>query len=88
MPGGIGFAIQSSGWKYIYFSDAPHLLFNLTEDPMERRNEIARHPEKKEFFLKTLSSWKTVKSMNIEIVQQETLKEDQLRTLKSLGYIQ
>lgn len=34
--------ITRDGWKYVAFSGAPYLMFNLREDPLEQRN-LAHH---------------------------------------------
>jgi choline-sulfatase len=40
------FLIRKGDWKLIYCMKAPHLLFNLKDDPDELKNVFAEHPRK------------------------------------------
>jgi choline-sulfatase len=40
------FLIRKGDWKLIYCMKAPHLLFNLKDDPDELNNVFAEHPRK------------------------------------------
>ncbi len=42
------YMIRRGDWKLIYCMDAPHLLFNLAEDPEELENLYEAHPQKAE----------------------------------------
>lgn len=40
-----GYAIRRGGWKLIWCAEAPHLLFNLAEDPEELNNLAEKVPD-------------------------------------------
>ncbi|ANE45907.1 hypothetical protein SY83_05930 [Paenibacillus swuensis] len=40
------YMIRKGAWKLIYYMEAPHQLFHLSEDPDERRNVYEAHPDK------------------------------------------
>lgn len=41
-----GYLVRKGDWKLIYCAAAPHLLFNLAEDPDELTNLAGKHPKK------------------------------------------
>jgi choline-sulfatase len=40
------YMIRKGEWKLVYYMEAPHQLFHLTEDPDELRNVYVEHPDK------------------------------------------
>lgn len=42
------YMIRKGDWKLIFYTEAPHQLFDLSADPDERHNVYANHPEKAE----------------------------------------
>jgi len=50
-------AIRDGDWKLIRMPDRPALLFNIAEDPFEKKDLARRHPEKVRKLYKKLFAW-------------------------------
>ena len=51
-------AVRAENWKLIEFFDTGEVeLYDLAEDPSERRNRAGERPEKKRELLETLHAW-------------------------------
>jgi arylsulfatase A-like enzyme len=79
-------AIFSWPYKFISTSNGHRELFDLSGDPTERRNLYIRQPERAAQLAERLSLW--MKSMPQQSFSTHTLSPEDLRRLKSLGYVQ
>ncbi len=79
-------AIFSWPYKFITSSNGRRELFDLGNDPAEARNLYIRQPERAAQLGDRLSLW--MKSMPQQSRQTQTLSPEDLRRLKSLGYVQ
>jgi arylsulfatase A-like enzyme len=79
-------AIFSWPFKFITTSNGHRELFDLSGDPTESRNLYIRQPERAAQLADRLSMW--VKSMPQQSRETHTLSPEDLRRLKSLGYVQ
>jgi arylsulfatase A-like enzyme len=79
-------AIFSWPFKFITTSNGHRELFDLSGDPAESRNLYIRQPERAAQLAGRLSVW--MKSMPQQSRETHTLSPEDLRRLKSLGYVQ
>jgi arylsulfatase A-like enzyme len=79
-------AIFSWPYKFITSSNGHRELFDLSSDPTERRNLYVQKPARAEQLAGRLSAW--MKSMPQQSRETHTLSPEDLRRLKSLGYVQ
>ena len=79
-------AIFSWPFKFITTSNGHRELFDLSGDPAESRNLYIRQPERAAQLADRLSVW--MKSMPQQSRETHTLSPEDLRRLKSLGYVQ
>jgi len=79
-------AIFSWPFKFITTSNGHRELFDLSGDPTESRNLYIRQPERAAQLADRLSMW--MKSMPQQTRETHTLSPEDLRRLKSLGYVQ
>ncbi len=79
-------SIIRNGYKLILPADRQPLLFFLPDDPDEKRNLAGHQPDRKKALLELLNFWNTTYLRGQE--KPVTLKEEDLETLKSLGYIE
>jgi len=79
-------AIFSWPFKFITTSNGHRELFDLSGDPTESRNLYIRQPERAAQLADLLSVW--MKSMPQQSRETHTLSPEDLRRLKSLGYVQ
>jgi arylsulfatase A-like enzyme len=79
-------AIFSWPYKFITTSNGHRELFDLSGDPTESRNLYIRQAERAAQLNDRLSAW--MKSMPQQSRETHTLSPEDLRRLKSLGYVQ
>jgi arylsulfatase A-like enzyme len=79
-------AIFSWPYKYITSSNGRRELFDLGSDPAEDRNLYIRQPEIAERLAGRLALW--MNGMPLQSREAHTLSPEDLRRLKSLGYVQ
>jgi arylsulfatase A-like enzyme len=79
-------AIFSWPYKFITSSNGHRELFDLSGDPTERRNLYVQQPERAALLAGRLSQW--MQSMPQQSRETHTLSPEDLRRLKSLGYVQ
>jgi arylsulfatase A-like enzyme len=79
-------AILSWPYKFITTSNGHRELFDLSGDPAEKRNLYIRQAEQAAQLSDRLSLW--MKSMPQQSHETHTLSPEDLRRLKSLGYVQ
>jgi arylsulfatase A-like enzyme len=79
-------AIFSWPYKFITTSNGHRELFELSGDPAESRNLYIQQPERAAQLADRLSVW--MKSMPQQSQETHTLSPEDLRRLKSLGYVQ
>jgi len=79
-------AIFSWPYKFITTSNGRRELFDLGKDPTEARNLYIRLPELAAQLGDRLALW--MKSMPQQSRETHTLAPEDLRRLKSLGYVQ
>ena len=79
-------AIFSWPYKFITTSNGHRELFDLSGDPTESRNLYVQQPERAAQLAGRLSLW--MKSMPQQSRETHTLSPEDLRRLKSLGYVQ
>lgn len=79
-------AIFSGPYKFITTSNGRRELFDLDNDPAEARNLYIQQPERATQLSDRLSLW--MKSMPQASRETHTLSPEDLRRLKSLGYVQ
>ena len=75
-------AIITPQWKYVRSPRAE--LYDLVADPQELRNLATRSPAQLQKMDSELTSWE--ERMNQPLVANVSLSEQELRTLRSLGY--
>ena len=84
---GASLAYRTPGWKAIEGPDGIHELYDLGTDPAEREN---LHLEQFETFwcMTALLQWELAGGDTTSLPEErQELSEDELRTLRSLGYI-
>ena len=79
-------AIFAWPYKFITTSNGHRELFDLSGDPAEGRNLYIQQPERAAQLADRLSAW--MKSMPQQSHETHTLSPEDLRRLKSLGYVQ
>jgi arylsulfatase A-like enzyme len=80
-------SVRSSGWKLILYPGTQEdyvELYELTRDPMERRNVQDKHPEIRDGLLQTLASWVSNAS---SASGSPELDPELYETFKGLGYV-
>ena len=79
---------RSTAWpyKFITSSNGRRELFDLGSDPAEHRNLYIERPERAAQLSDRLALW--TKSMPTQSRETHTLAPEDLRRLKSLGYVQ
>ena len=81
------YAARAGDWKLIVYpnvSDDYVELYDLREDPMERRNVAAQQPEVRDRLLAALERWNPDYREPISLVN---LSDDERERLRALGYI-
>ncbi len=88
-------AIVLDGWKLIYnpYREEGHPefeLFNRSEDPLDQRNLAESHPEIVQTLKEKLDAWKEMAeaAQLPDVEDVEGLDPEELKRLRSLGYIQ
>ncbi len=79
-------AIFAWPYKFITTSNGRRELFDLSGDATERRNLYIQQPERAAQMARRLSQW--MQSMPQQSRETHTLSPEDLRRLKSLGYVQ
>jgi arylsulfatase A-like enzyme len=79
-------AIYAWPYKFITSSNGRRELFDLGGDPTENRNLYIQQPERAAQLSDRLAQW--TKSMPKQLRETHTLSPEDLRRLKSLGYVQ
>lgn len=80
------FGIRAENWKYIEgFEERTKELFNLAEDPEERRNLVSENPVMATELSDLVNTW-VARHRNSKPVQFDLSQEDLLR-LRALGYV-
>jgi arylsulfatase A-like enzyme len=74
-------------YKYIHSSDGQHELYNLVSDRKESNNLINSRLEIAEEMAARIQEYQDSRSRSNEVIEQEPLTEQELKQLKSLGYI-
>jgi arylsulfatase A-like enzyme len=80
-------AIYEWPYKYIFSSDGRHELFNLEKDRKESLNLLEQDPNAGERFAAKLQDFFAGRVRSRELVNQEPLSEEELKRLKTLGYV-
>jgi arylsulfatase A-like enzyme len=79
-------AIFSWPYKFITSSNGHRELFDLGGDPTEKRNLYIQQPERAAQLADRLAQW--MKTMPRQSQETHTISPEDLRRLKSLGYVQ
>jgi hypothetical protein len=79
-------AIYRWPYKFIATSNGRRELFDLGHDPMEGRNLYTQEPGRATQLDDRMQAW--MKSMPLQSHEAHTLSPEDLRRLKSLGYVQ
>ncbi len=74
-------------YKYIHSSDDDHELYNIANDKGETENLLKINPELAAKFADQLRNFIDSRTHFDEIIDQEPLTEEEIKKLKSLGYI-
>ena len=74
-------------YKYIYSSDGKHELYDLGKDVKETSNLIGRFPDISASLHSKLQQFVESRKKSIKILNQTQLTEEEIRRLKSLGYL-
>jgi len=79
-------AVFDPPFKYIASSDGENELYNLEDDRFESRNLLATDPERAQAMAARLIEFFAVRDAADMSTMPDSLSEDHLRRLKSLGY--
>jgi arylsulfatase A-like enzyme len=74
-------------YKYIESSDGDHELYRLDLDPAESRNLVASEAERAEDMAEHLADFRDARASGRDDPEVKPLSEDQIKRLRSLGYI-
>jgi len=78
--------IRTSRWKYLFSpSDFKEELYDLRRDPGETVNRVESEPGEAKKLRESLSQWL---AQETEETSFPSLSPEQIRILKSLGYLQ
>ena len=80
-------ALLEGPWKYIQSSDDRHELYDLSRDPGETDNLIASQPGVAARLARQLDQWLASRRPVTSPAPLEEMDEEDLKRLKSLGYI-
>lgn len=80
-------AVFDPPYKLIVSSDGENELYDLANDPGESSNLLAAEPQVAESLAATLESILARRTAATERIEQPPLTEEELKRLKSLGYI-
>ncbi len=87
---GSKFAIRSGSWKYYEALDEPikQELYDLSNDPGERRNVAADHPDQVRRLAQMLETWRRRQTATLRQRPAQTLSPQDRAALESLGYME
>jgi arylsulfatase A-like enzyme len=81
------FGVRKGDWKYIEGKEENmRQLFNLQDDPLERKNLLNQYPENAQRLVQLLEQWQRT-NYNAKPALNNMTDED-IRKLRSLGYVQ
>jgi arylsulfatase A-like enzyme len=80
-------AVYDWPYKYIYSTDGKNELYQLEGDPLEQNNLIQELPEVAETLSARLVEYQKSRPHGDELIDPGTPSEEELKRLKSLGYI-
>lgn len=80
-------ALFEGPWKYIRSSDGSHELYDLGRDPAETANLIESRAEIAADLARKLEQWLTSRKPAAPPAPLEEMDEEDLKRLKSLGYV-
>ena len=80
-------AIRTEQEKFIWRGDGAHEFYDLASDPRETTNRIAHMPERAAQLHAMLTKWvESINPLDVNVLEQ-TLDDDLIAQLKSLGYL-
>ena len=89
VPRGTMAAIQLADWKLIRHLDSEEVeLYRLSQDPGERADLAADHPEVAEPLARHLEGWLSAQGSSAEAESPAPIDPDTLEQLRALGYLQ
>ncbi len=81
-------AIRYQSWKYLVGDDEGTTeLYDLSADPGEVRNVIAEKPEMAARLARALDDWRQAVTLPDSLTVRPELSEEDVRKLRSLGYV-
>ena len=86
--GNVRYTLRTRDWKLIRTYRPERVqLFNLADDPAERRNLAHRRRERRDTMLRHLERWKSERMILPDERQQAEMTREELRMLEDLGYV-